>query len=120
LGEILNLSGRPEDAMGLIEKAMRLNPHYPVLYLFFLGHTYYLTEQYEEAIASLKRVVTLNPYLQPGYLYLAASYRVVSREAEARAAVAEFRRLHPRLKGWKSRLMSTKCWGPDRCARASR
>jgi len=29
----LAFAGRPEEAIGLIEKAMRLNPHYPVSYL---------------------------------------------------------------------------------------
>jgi Flp pilus assembly protein TadD len=33
LGVILAFAGRPEEAIGLIEKAMRLNPHYPVSYL---------------------------------------------------------------------------------------
>ena len=38
LGEILNFAGRPEEAIGLIEKAMRLNPRYPPFYLFVLGY----------------------------------------------------------------------------------
>jgi tetratricopeptide (TPR) repeat protein len=96
-GETLNLVGRPQDALELIEKAIRLNPHYPILYLFFLGHTYYLTRQYEGAIAAHKRVVALNPYLQPSHLHLAASYSEVGREEEARAAVAEFGRFHPQI-----------------------
>ena len=33
LGAILDFAGRPEEAIGLAEKAMRLNPHYPPLYL---------------------------------------------------------------------------------------
>jgi adenylate cyclase len=33
LGLILNFAGRPEEAIGLIEKTMRLNPRYPVPYL---------------------------------------------------------------------------------------
>ncbi|MBI3801408.1 MAG: tetratricopeptide repeat protein [Deltaproteobacteria bacterium] len=33
LGVILAFAERPEEAIGLIEKAMRLNPHYPVSYL---------------------------------------------------------------------------------------
>jgi tetratricopeptide (TPR) repeat protein len=97
LGETLNFAGRPQDGLGLIEKAMRLNPHYPVLYLFFLGHSYYLLKRYEEAIAALKRVITLNPYLQPSHLYLAASYSAVGQEEEARSVVAEFGRFHPQI-----------------------
>jgi tetratricopeptide (TPR) repeat protein len=33
LGLILNFAGRPEEAIGLIEKAIRLNPRYPYTYL---------------------------------------------------------------------------------------
>ena len=37
LAEIFMAVGRPAEAMGLIEKAMRLNPRSPPLYLFALG-----------------------------------------------------------------------------------
>ena len=67
LGETLNFAGRPEEAIGLIEKAMRLNPHYPPFYLFFLGQAYHLTGRYEEAIAAYKRALTRNPNLLPAH-----------------------------------------------------
>jgi hypothetical protein len=41
LGVILLNIGRPEETMGLVEKALRLNPHSP--YEIFLGEAYYLT-----------------------------------------------------------------------------
>ncbi|MBK5101557.1 MAG: tetratricopeptide repeat protein, partial [Desulfobacteraceae bacterium] len=57
LGYILNFSGRPEEAIGLVKNAMRLNPMYPAYYLWELGHSYFLTGRYEEAIETLKRVL---------------------------------------------------------------
>jgi adenylate cyclase len=95
LGEILNLAGRPEEAIVMVEKAMRLNPRSPVLYSFYLGHAYYLTKRYEEAIAILKGVLPRNPDVLPAHLFLAAIYSELGREAEARAEVAEVLRISP-------------------------
>src|SRR5262249_23853279 len=57
LDNILNVAGRPEEAIGLVEKALRLNPHYPAWYLLDLGHAYRMTGRYTEAIATLKNLV---------------------------------------------------------------
>src|SRR4030095_10064024 len=96
LGEILKFAGRPEEVMGLIEKAMRLNPHYPPLYLFILGEAYRSTGRYEEAIAAYKRVLTRNPNLLLAHLGLAVVYSELGREEEARAEAAEVLRLNPK------------------------
>ena len=69
LGEALYFAGRPEEAIGLVKKAMRLNPKYPVWYLLNLGHAYFLTGRYEEAITTLKRVNNRNPNFWPAYIY---------------------------------------------------
>ena len=37
---------------------MRLNPHYPPLYLFDLGRAYRLTGRYAEAITTLKEAIS--------------------------------------------------------------
>ena len=106
LGFILTLAGRPEEAIRLVEKAIRLNPHYPVHYLVNLGWSYTLTRQYEEAITVLKRTITRNPNFLAAYLFLAVVYSESSREEEARAAVAEILRISPNfsLEGYQQRL----------------
>jgi adenylate cyclase len=94
LGDILNWAGRPEETIGLVQKAMRLNPKYPSWYLWSLGHAYFLTGRYEEAIETLKRVLDRNPYFAlPAHVYLAASYSELGRQEEARAEAAEVERL---------------------------
>jgi adenylate cyclase len=96
LEETLNWAGRPAEALGMMEKAMRLNPRAPVRYsIYYVGHAYYLTGQYEEAIAALKGVLTRNPDMLTAHLYLAAIYSELGREAEARAGVAEVLRISP-------------------------
>jgi adenylate cyclase len=95
LGETVKRVGRPEEAIGLIEKAMRLNPHYPPFYLFQLGEAYRYVGRYEEAIAAYKRVLTHNSNLLPAHLGLATIYSELGREEEARAEVAEVLRINP-------------------------
>jgi len=95
LADILKLAGRPEEAIQLIEKAMRLNPYYPFYYLSELGISYYLTGRHEEAIVTLKEALARTPNHLITRLYLAASYSEIGREEEARAEAAEVLRLNP-------------------------
>ena len=95
LAEMLNYASRPAEAIEAIHKAMRLNPRYPGLYPFYLGWTYSLLGQYEEAIAASKESLTRTPdYLFP-YIILAFVYMELGQEEEARAAVAEVVRINP-------------------------
>ena len=48
LSELMVLSGRPIDALADIEKALRLNPHPPGWYYWFLGQSQYLDRQYDQ------------------------------------------------------------------------
>ncbi|HEV8716239.1 MAG TPA: tetratricopeptide repeat protein [Candidatus Binatia bacterium] len=95
LAEVLALTGRPEEAIGEIEKAIRLNPHSPAIYLYILGRDYHLTGRYEEALATLKKALTRDPDFQFTHLQLAAIYSELGREDEARAEAAEVLRINP-------------------------
>jgi adenylate cyclase len=74
--QALNFAGRPEEALRVVEQAMRLNPHYPPWYSFDLGTAYLLTGRYAEAIAMLKDVLSRNPNFFPAYVNLALGYRL--------------------------------------------
>jgi adenylate cyclase len=95
--QVLNLAGRPEEALQAIEKAMRLNPHYPPLNLLELGGAYRLMGRYEEAIAALKRAVIGNPDFLIPHFHLAIIYSELGREEEAQAEGAEILRISPTL-----------------------
>ncbi len=95
LGTILVNAGRPEKAIELTEKAMRLNPRYPPLYLQTLGVAYREAGRCEEALAPLKKVLTLNPNFGPAHLQLAPCYAELGRLEEAQAEVAEVLRVNP-------------------------
>ncbi len=96
LGQILMWAVRPEEGIGYIKKAMRLDPHYPAYYLFRLGQAYYLMEQNEQAIAILRRAVARNPDKDAWHRHLAILYVEAGREEEARAAMAESLRVRPK------------------------
>jgi len=56
---------------------------------------YRLAGWYEEAIAALQNATIRNPKFPSPHLHLAVSYSELGRDAEARAEVAELRRLSP-------------------------
>jgi tetratricopeptide (TPR) repeat protein len=89
------MSGRAEEAIGMAEKAMRLDPHYPALYVSDLGWAYLLMGRYEEAIAAEKRALTLNPDYLYAHVQLAIIYSELGREEEARAEATEILRISP-------------------------
>jgi len=95
LAQILILAGRPADAIGLVEKAMRLNPQYPAWYSGTLGWAYRFTRRYEEAITVLKQTLAGNPNDLGAHMNLAATYSELDRMEEARAEVAEMLRISP-------------------------
>ncbi|MDX1486423.1 MAG: tetratricopeptide repeat protein, partial [Alphaproteobacteria bacterium] len=83
LGLILSLSGEPEAAVDAVRTAMRLDPHYPPNYLIYLGHAYYATGKYEQAIAALKDSLARNPEAMGCNTLLAVIYGELGRTEEA-------------------------------------
>ena len=78
----------------MTEKAMRLNPR-SYLYLFELGHAYYLLGRNEEAIAAFERLLPHCPDCLYTRNYLTSLYVELGREEETRAQVAEILRRSP-------------------------
>jgi adenylate cyclase len=95
LGVALNLTGQAEKAIGVIEQALRRDPHYPAAYQSVLGWAYLLTRRYDEAIATQKEVLSRNRNILDAHLILTISYSELGREEEARAEAAEVLRVSP-------------------------
>jgi adenylate cyclase len=72
--ETLLIAGRPEEALRAVERAMRLNPRYPPIYLFTLGWAYLSIGRYAEATVTLKEGISRNPNLSNAHFLLASSY----------------------------------------------
>jgi adenylate cyclase len=101
LGHILDQAGRPAEGLPFIETAMRLDPHYPSMYLFWLGHAFHSLERYDEAAVAYRRVISRSPDFLYAQLFLAAVYAQLGRMEEAKAEAAEVLRINPRL--WTQR-----------------
>jgi tetratricopeptide (TPR) repeat protein len=93
----LMISGRPQEAIPVLKKALRLNPFPKVNYFVILGHAYRMTGRYEEAITMYKKAIKRAPDLYPPHQGLAATYIYLGREDEARAEAAEVLRINPKF-----------------------
>jgi tetratricopeptide (TPR) repeat protein len=92
-------SGRFEEAIALLLRAMRLQPYYPTWYLWLLGASYRMVGRSEEALAVQKQVLekTRTGEFSPAmvHLSLALTYMSLGRDEEARAQAEELLRIHP-------------------------
>jgi adenylate cyclase len=102
-GNILAWAGRPEEAIGWIKKGMRFNPICPVAYLWMLGHAYFLTEQYAEAIAAISKAVDKQPDFLPNHFLLALCFLKAGQQEKSLAEIEEVKRLSTSLfpEAWK-------------------
>jgi adenylate cyclase len=106
LGLVLTCVGRLDEAIALAERAIRLDPHNAGRHAFDLGNAYSMLKRQEEALAALQKTLAWHPNFLPAHVLLAAVYSELGREAEARAQVAEVRRITPAvsLAGLRQRL----------------
>jgi adenylate cyclase len=95
LAMVFRAVGRVEEALVLLNKAVRLNPMPPDFYLHEFGSCYRLMGRYDEAIAMLKRVLDRNPDYLNSHLNLIATYVMSGREEAARAEAVEVLRQIP-------------------------
>jgi adenylate cyclase len=93
MADALAHSSQSEEAIELLKKAMRLNPHYPDQYLWNLGGAYFDIKQYDKAIDTIQKMQ--NP--SEGRRLLAASFGHLGRITEAREQAAKVLEAHPRF-----------------------
>ena len=88
-------AGRPKEAIGFVEKAMRLDPHYPAYYLFVLGLAHFVLEHYEEAVTLFERALKLNPKYYVPLIPLSAAHAQLGRKQEAAAVIDKLHKVLP-------------------------
>ena len=106
LGGILSFAGRSEEALEYINRAMRLNPFYPVWYLWNLGHAYFWMNRHEDAVSVFKKAIKLNPNFAPAKAFLGVTYWELGREDEALYEMLQFFEVTPQpsTKYWSDKL----------------
>ena len=93
----LTFAGRPEEAIPLFQKAIRLNPFGPTWYFFNLGTALGFTGRFEEAVSAYKKALQRSPDNLLAHVLLATTYSMMGREKEARAEAAEVLRINPKF-----------------------
>jgi TolB-like protein/Flp pilus assembly protein TadD len=97
LGSMLNWAGRGEEALGVVQQAIRLDPFHPPTYLERLAFAYAGVGDYDLCIEVANRGIALDPNFVGFHVDLAMCYAALGREQEARAATAEILRTSPRF-----------------------
>jgi adenylate cyclase len=95
LGRTLLYAGRPEEALDLINKGVRLRPLN--LCNLHLGSAYREAGQYEEALTELKKCIKHTPNNIIAHSQVAAIYASTGRYKEARDAWSEVLKIDPKM-----------------------
>src|SRR4029077_2100043 len=93
LGQMYLYSGRPEEAIELAEKGIRLSPSDPRLFIWLtaLGGAHYQPRHSEQAVETGRRAWALNRNWPAGLRYVVAGLGQLGRAAEAQPALVELK-----------------------------
>ena len=83
LAGALSFSGRPAEALEAVERAMRLNPHYPSTYPYQRGLALLGLDKLDQAAASLERAIEINQDDYWSQRLLLAVYGLAGRREDA-------------------------------------
>lgn len=95
LASLLYYTGRPEESIEPVKKAMRLNPHYPFNFNFHLGQANFVLHKYEDAIKAFQDGIAKNPAAERVHVWLAAALAHAGRIEEAKWEVEQVLALNP-------------------------
>ncbi|MBN2034657.1 MAG: hypothetical protein JW836_15405 [Deltaproteobacteria bacterium] len=94
MGGMRIFGGRPREAVDFINRAIRLDPLNPGRYLYLLGYVQFCMGNLEEAAGLIEKGLRINPDLTLSASWLMATYGLLGKEKEARAALEIYN------KGW--------------------
>jgi adenylate cyclase len=93
---VLRAIGRPEEAIPLLQKAIRQNPFGPSSIYTELGWVLRDAGRLEEAVLAFKKAIQIAPDNINPHTGLVVTYIWMGREGEARAEAAEVLRINPK------------------------
>jgi len=94
-GNTLTEAGRPEEAIPLLQKVIRLNPLGPAYTYANLGRALQFTRRYEEAVSVYKEAIHRRPDTASHYAELGATYVWMGRQEEAIPLLQKAIQLNP-------------------------
>jgi tetratricopeptide (TPR) repeat protein len=97
LAMILTSAGKPEEAVELIYKAIRLNPFPPNWYFLSLGNAFFLMGDYHQAVEAHKKALHQSPNFLLAYIGLAASFSAANRAEDARVTASQILSVDPKF-----------------------
>jgi len=97
LGMGLKYVDRAEEAIPVLKKAIRLDPHTPGWYMHVLAGAYRDIEKHEEGIEWGEKAVQRNPKNVLSRVILCSIYGLAGRMDEARVQATEIMRLNPKF-----------------------
>jgi tetratricopeptide (TPR) repeat protein len=83
LSAALSFTGKPREAAELVERAMRLNPHYPPRYLYLQGLAQFGMQRFDATTQSLERAIALDHDDYWSQRLLLATYGLLGRKQGA-------------------------------------
>jgi adenylate cyclase len=95
LGHLFTVTGKAEEGVKFIKKAIRLDPIPPTFFVDYLGSAYYFLGRYEDAIEVHKRVLKRSPNNVFTHIALTAAYVASGREEEGRQQARKLLELDP-------------------------
>jgi adenylate cyclase len=93
----LLIACRPEEAIPMYQKAIRLSPNAPATTFVYLGHALRNAGRFEEAVSEYKKGIQRAPNFIIAHIGLGTTYSLMGREEEARAEAEEVLRINPKF-----------------------
>jgi tetratricopeptide (TPR) repeat protein len=97
LGSMLNWAGRSEEALNVLQQAVRLDPFHPPNYLERLAFAYAGVGDYNQCVEVAERGIALDPNFVGLHVDLTSCYAALGRDEDAKRAAAEILRTNPRF-----------------------
>jgi serine/threonine protein kinase/tetratricopeptide (TPR) repeat protein len=92
-GALLNYAGKPAEAVEMLQRAIRLTPAFPPIFVSVLAMGLYLQGRHDEAVDAARGTLELTPGNLEALVVLAAAQSASGRAAEARATRQEILRI---------------------------
>jgi TolB-like protein/class 3 adenylate cyclase len=92
LAATLSFTGKPREALESVERGMRLNPQYPLHYLYQLGLAQFGLKRLDDTTASLEKALTLNREDYWSQRLLLSTYGLLGRREQAAKLLEDMRK----------------------------